>query len=187
MKNAEHDTALLLAAAVFAARKHSTQRRKDADATPYINHPLALADVLANVGRVTDTDVLCAALLHDTLEDTDTRAGELRAEFGPAIAGIVLEVSDDKSLAKQARKDLQVEHASQLSEQAKLVKLADKICNLRDIAASPPEGWSQERKREYFAWSKRVVDGMRGTNAALEQTFDEAYRCGLHEFDGNGS
>ena len=138
MRNPRSDLARLLGAAAFAARKHSTQRRKDAEASPYINHPLALADVLANEGGVLDIEVLCAALLHDTIEDTDTSADELRAGFGAAIADIVLEVSDDKALPKQARKDLQVEHAATISPQAKLVKLADKICNLRDLVASPP-------------------------------------------------
>lgn len=185
MRNDKIGLGRLCAAAAFAARKHSTQRRKDADATPYINHPLTLADVLANVGGVTDIEVLCAALLHDTVEDTDTSADELRAEFGPVIAGIVLEVSDDKSLPKQTRKDLQVEHASHISVNAKLVKLADKICNVRDVSSSPPADWPRERRREYFEWSKRVVDGMRGSNAALEQAFDAAYRCGLDSLGVN--
>lgn len=179
MKNERNNLGLMLAAAAFAARKHSSQRRKDAEASPYINHPLALADVLANVGGVTDIEVLCAALLHDTIEDTETNADELRAEFGAAIERIVLEVTDDKSLPKQARKDLQIEHAPHISAKAKLVKLADKICNLRDIAVSPPAGWSRERKLEYFEWSKRVVNGLRGMNPALEEEFDRVYRRGV--------
>ena len=179
MRNPRSDLARLLAAAAFAARKHSTQRRKDAEASPYINHPLALADVLANEGGVLDIEVLCAALLHDTIEDTDTSADELRAGFGAAIADIVLEVSDDKALPKQARKDLQVEHAATISPQAKLVKLADKICNLRDLVASPPAGWSRQRKIEYFEWAKQVVAGLRGSNRVLEDAFDEICRCGI--------
>lgn len=181
-----HEDAIhqLLRAAEFAARKHSDQRRKDAQASPYINHPLALADVLANEAGVTDVEVLCAALLHDTLEDTETSAEELRATFGAKIAEIVLEVTDDKSLPKQARKDLQVAHAAQLSSRAKLVKLADKICNLRDLIQAPPAAWPVERKRDYFEWAKRVVDGMRGSNAALEQIFDEVYRRGRESVAG---
>ena len=179
MRNPRSDLARLLGAAAFAARKHSSQRRKDAEASPYINHPLALADVLANEGGVLDIEVLCAALLHDTIEDTDTSADELRAGFGAAIADIVLEVSDDKALPKQARKDLQVEHAATISPQAKLVKLADKICNLRDLVASPPAGWSRQRKIEYFEWAKQVVAGLRGSNRVLEDAFDEICRCGI--------
>ena len=167
--------ARIVQAARFAAEKHKDQRRKDADASPYINHPLALASVLALEGGVDDTDVICAALLHDTIEDTQTTAAELAAIFGDKVTGIVLEVSDDKSLAKALRKEAQVRDAPHLSPEAKLVKLADKICNLRDILNSPPADWSPERKREYFDWAARVVAGLRGTHAGLERIFDETY------------
>jgi guanosine-3',5'-bis(diphosphate) 3'-pyrophosphohydrolase len=162
----------ILRAAAFAAHKHSGQRRKDAASSPYINHPLALADVLANEGGVADVDVLCAALLHDTIEDTKTSVAELQCEFGDRIAGIVFEVTDDKRLDKEVRKRLQVEHAAHASREARLVKLADKICNLRDLLRAPPADWSAQRKREYFAWAGAVVDGLRGTHARLETTFD---------------
>lgn len=166
----------ILAAAAFAAHKHRDQRRKDESASPYINHPIALANVLANEAGVDDERVLIAAILHDTIEDTDTTEQELLREFGQEIAGIVLEVSDDKTLSKSERKRLQVEHASSISRRAKLVKLADKICNLRDVVGSPPSGWSLARKQEYFDWAKEVVDGLRGTHPALEHIFDEAYK-----------
>jgi guanosine-3',5'-bis(diphosphate) 3'-pyrophosphohydrolase len=157
----------------FAAEKHKTQRRKDADSSPYINHPIALANVLANEGGIMDHNVLCAAVLHDTIEDTQTNAEELRGLFGDKITSIVLEVTDDKSIKDKAvRKQLQVEHAPHASHEAKLVKLADKICNLRDILASPPANWDSERKLEYFKWAERVVAGVRGTNAYLEKIFD---------------
>ena len=167
---------LILKATQFAADKHRNQRRKDAEASPYINHPIALANVLANEGGVTDLVVLCAALLHDTIEDTNTTAEELKAIFGEAITGVVLEVTDDKNLDKPVRKQLQIEHARHASPQAKLVKLADKICNLRDIAATPPADWSPERKAEYFDWAKAVIDGVRGVHPQLEAVFDGAYR-----------
>jgi len=167
--------ALLLEALAFAAHKHRDQRRKDAEASPYINHPIALADVLVNEGGVSDVEVLCAALLHDTVEDTDTTPQELEAVFGSRIARIVAEVTDDKALAKAERKRLQVEHAAGLSSEAKLVKLADKICNLRDVAERPPASWDLARRREYFDWAKRVVDGLRGAHPRLEAAFDAAY------------
>jgi GTP diphosphokinase / guanosine-3',5'-bis(diphosphate) 3'-diphosphatase len=170
------ELALLLKALVFAAHKHRDQRRKDADASPYINHPIALADALVNEGGVTDTEVLCAALLHDTVEDTDTTPEELAAAFGARIAGIVAEVTDDPKLSKQDRKRLQIEHAPHLSRGAKLVKLADKLCNLRDVDARPPFKWDVARRREYFDWARQVVDGLRGTHPALEKAFDDAYR-----------
>ena len=171
-----NDTTLILRVASFAAQKHRNQRRNDSDATPYINHPLALASVLAEEGGIVDSTVICAALLHDTIEDTDTTANELSSEFGEAISSIVSEVTDDKNLPKLQRKHLQIEHAAQLSDHAKLVKLADKICNLRDMASSPPTDWSIERRREYFDWAKQVVDQLRGTHSGLEKMFSEAYR-----------
>ncbi|MGF6937116.1 guanosine-3',5'-bis(diphosphate) 3'-pyrophosphohydrolase [Paraburkholderia sp. UCT70] len=167
----------LIRATAFAADKHRNQRRKDADASPYINHPVALADVLANEGNVDDETVLIAAILHDTVEDTDTSMEELLVQFGQQVADIVAEVTDDKTLPKAERKRLQVEHAPHISRGAKLVKLADKICNLRDIAACPPANWSVERKREYFAWAKAVVDGLRGVHPVLEAVFEKAYEA----------
>jgi guanosine-3',5'-bis(diphosphate) 3'-pyrophosphohydrolase len=175
-KRPEKDLALLFRALAFAAHKHRDQRRKDAEASPYINHPIALAEVLAGEGGVADAEVLAAALLHDTIEDTATTAAELRAEFGARIAAMVEEVTDDQSLPKADRKRLQIEHAAALSPGAKLVKLADKICNLRDVAERPPAKWDLQRRQEYFEWAKRVIDGLRGASPKLEAAFDAAYR-----------
>lgn len=163
---------LLLQAISFAAEKHRHQRRKDADASPYINHPITVANVLKQEGGIADVVVLCAALLHDTIEDTQTTQDELEREFGTAVAGVVMEVSDDKSLPKADRKRLQAEHAPALSHQAKLVKLGDKICNLRDILAHPPADWSDKRKLEYFTWVGQVAEGLRGANRPLEKVLD---------------
>ncbi len=180
MKSApDMDLSVLLKALSFAAHKHRDQRRKDAEASPYINHPIALAQVLTGEGGVTDIEVLAAALLHDTIEDTATTREELECEFGGRIAAIVAEVTDDTGLPKADRKRLQIEHAAQLSDAARLVKLADKICNLRDVAGRPPAKWDLQRRREYFEWAKQVIDGLRGTPGqsmrALETAFDAAY------------
>jgi guanosine-3',5'-bis(diphosphate) 3'-pyrophosphohydrolase len=169
------DVLRLIRAIDFAAAKHRNQRRKDEEASPYINHPIALTQVLKVEAEVSDIDVLCAALLHDTIEDTETTPEELRREFGPRVAGIVAEVSDDTSLPKTERKRLQVEHAPHLTREAKLVKLADKICNLRDMLDAPPAKWDLARRKEYFDWAKEVVDNLRGTHPRLETLFDEAY------------
>jgi len=169
------DLELILHALEFAARKHRDQRRKDVHASPYINHPIALANALVNEGGVRDPEIICAALLHDTVEDTETTSQELAREFGREIRDIVLEVTDDTNLPKAERKRLQIEHAAHASYKAKLVKLADKICNLRDISASPPEAWSRERQQEYFDWAKQVIDQVRGTDPRLEAAFDRAY------------
>jgi guanosine-3',5'-bis(diphosphate) 3'-pyrophosphohydrolase len=166
----------VLKALVFAAHKHRDQRRKDARASPYINHPIALADVLRNEGGIADPTVICAALLHDTIEDTQTTSEELERAFGKRVRDIVLEVTDDKRLPKKERKRLQIEHAPHLSRPAKLVKLADKICNLRDVAENPPADWDLARRQEYFDWAREVVQGLRGVHRLLERAFDEAYR-----------
>jgi GTP diphosphokinase / guanosine-3',5'-bis(diphosphate) 3'-diphosphatase len=163
---------IILAASAFAAHKHREQKRKGAEATPYINHPIAVANVLANEAGISDITTLAAALLHDTIEDTDTTAQEIDAAFGQQVATVVVEVTDDKSLPKHERKRLQIEHSGTISDRAKLVKLADKICNLRDISRSPPADWSLERKREYFVWAKQVVRQMRGQSARLDQLVD---------------
>lgn len=166
----------IIRAAHFAAQKHRNQRRKDVNSTPYINHPLAVAHVLWREGRVRDPRILAAALLHDTIEDTRTTRAELRKAYGATVAKIVAEVTDNKRLHKFTRKRLQIEHAPHLSPAAKLVKLADKICNLRDVVASPPAKWPLSRRRDYFDWAKQVVDGLRGSNARLEAAFDRVYR-----------
>ncbi|MGH8713781.1 MAG: HD domain-containing protein [Casimicrobiaceae bacterium] len=171
-------TGLLLKAVAFAAEKHRYQRRKDADASPYINHPIELASLLMEQG-ITDIVVLCAALLHDTIEDTNTTVDELQREFGDATTDVVREVTDDTALDKADRKRLQIEHARSLSHRARLVKLADKICNLRDIVASPPANWPRQRKEDYFAWAKDVIDGLRGAHRGLEALFDAVYTEGL--------
>ena len=174
--------ALLLDAVAFAAEKHRHQRRKDAEASPYINHPIALANLLKREG-VDDVLVLCAALLHDTIEDTQTTPDELRARFGETITSVVLEVTDDKDLDKAERKELQVLHAHALSDRAKLVKLADKICNVDDIVAAPPANWTLARKRDYLRWAKDVVDRLRGTHAGLEAIFDDVYAKATRALD----
>ncbi len=166
---------LVLRALAFAARKHRQQRRKDQEASPYINHPIDLANILANEAGVFDPVVLTAAVLHDTVEDTETTLEEISAEFGEEISAVVAEVTDDRSLSRDERKRQQVEHAPSRSFRAQQLKLADKIANLRDIARSPPETWTLERKRDYFEWAKAVVAGLRGRHATLEALFDEAY------------
>lgn len=174
-KNSAPEVGQIIKALAFAAQKHRDQRRKDRNSSPYINHPIALANVLVNEAGITDPVTISAALLHDTIEDTETTADELREAFGPEVLSVVLEVTDDKSLTKADRKRSQVEHAAGKSDRAKLVKLADKICNLRDITLSPPADWSDQRKREYFDWAKAVVDQIRGAHAGLEDLFDTAY------------
>jgi guanosine-3',5'-bis(diphosphate) 3'-pyrophosphohydrolase len=167
-------TAALLTALRFAADRHRDQRRKDPAASPYLNHPIAVAEHLARVGGIVDPITLIAAVLHDTVEDTATTPEELERGFGVAVRRTVAEVSDDKALSKLERKRLQVEHAPHLSERAKLIKLADLTCNVGDIGEDPPNGWSLERRRDYLDWAERVIEGCRRVNAPLERAFDGA-------------
>jgi GTP diphosphokinase / guanosine-3',5'-bis(diphosphate) 3'-diphosphatase len=170
-----NDLLLVLHAADFAAHKHRQQRRKGAAALPYINHPIAVARLLAEIGGVTDAAVLAAGLLHDTIEDTETTVQELERAFGAEVAGLVLEMSDDRSQSKSERRAAQIARAPLLSERARLITLADKTCNVHDIAHDPPPNWSLERRRDYFEWTRRVVDAIRGTHAALERRYDAEY------------
>jgi len=165
----------LIKAIDFAAGKHRDQRRKDVDATPYINHPIELASLLMEHAGTSDLSVIIAAILHDTLEDTETTADEIEAHFGAEIRAIVMEVTDDKSLHWQQRRQRQIDGAAFSSYQARLVKLADKICNLRDMSDRPPATWSLQRRREYYEWAAQVVNELRGTHAGLEALFDEVY------------
>ncbi|HMD88134.1 MAG TPA: HD domain-containing protein [Anaerolineaceae bacterium] len=176
MEYDEESISLLLKSLRFSADKHRDQRRKDEQATPYINHPIEVADTLWRIGQVRDIPTLAAAVLHDTIEDTSATPDELRSLFGNEVLGLVLEVSDDKGLPKQARKQLQIEHAPFISDAAKQIKLADKICNVYDISHSPPMGWSQQRLKEYLDWSEKVVSGLRGANLALEACYDQVLR-----------
>jgi GTP diphosphokinase / guanosine-3',5'-bis(diphosphate) 3'-diphosphatase len=168
-----NNSLVLLKALKFSAEKHRHQRRKDREASPYINHPIEVAELLLRVGQVEDPDIVAAAILHDTIEDTDTKPEEIEALFGGKVLSLVEEVTDDKSLPKEVRKQLQVETAPYKSEGAKQIKMADKISNLRDIVHSPPAKWSDERKLDYVNWSERVVAGLRGVNHALDELCDQ--------------
>lgn len=172
---ATNDAVILVArAADFAARAHVGQRRKGHAQEPYINHLAEVAALLAEATHGHDAVLIAAGWLHDTLEDTDTEREELESLFGPGVAAIVAEVTDDKSLLKADRKRLQVETAPNKSAQARMLKVADKTSNLRAIAQSPPSGWDFARREDYVRWAEAVVDGCRGLNSTLETTFDEA-------------
>lgn len=173
--------ARFLTALEFAAHKHRAQQRKSCEKIPYINHPITVARILAESGGVQEDDVLIAAVLHDTIEDTDTTADEVTALFGPAVGSLVLEVTDDKSLPKARRKELQIEHGPSLSPGAALIKLADKIANVSDLCRSPPEDWQQERLVEYVLWSEAVVKNLKVENVPLLARFHEAVACGKQQ------
>jgi guanosine-3',5'-bis(diphosphate) 3'-pyrophosphohydrolase len=167
----ETDLSTLFRALRFAADHHRDDRRKGAGASPYINHPIEVASVLVEAG-VDDPEVLAAALLHDTVEDTWATPEEIEAEFGPRVRALVEAVTDDKSLRSGERKRLQVVHAADLEPDAKLIKIADKTANVHDVGHDPPARWTLERRRDYLEWTERVVEGCRGVNETLERRYD---------------
>jgi len=166
---------VLFSALKFAAEKHVTQRRKGSDLIPYINHPIKVANILVNVGGETSIELLSAALLHDVLEDTCTTEKELREIFGDKIADLVIEVTDDMTLTYDDRKRYQIKKAPALSPDAKKIKIADKISNIQDIVTLPMT-WSTRRKRQYFEWSEKVIEGCRDINTKLDRAFDKTLK-----------
>lgn len=184
-----NDLATTLRAAVFAARVHATHRRKGAAQEPYVNHVLEVAEILAAHGA--PPAAVVAALLHDTVEDSDEdpepcTLAHVEAAFGAEVAAVVAEVSDDKTLPKEVRKGLQIRHAPKASDAAKQLRLADKISNLRAIAASPPKGWDHARRLEYVGWAGRVAAGLRGVNPALDALFEQTYRDAVQRLAAEG-
>ena len=175
------DNHRLLKALSFAADKHRFQRRKDVEKTPYINHPIAVALTLVELGHEENTDLLVAALLHDTIEDTKTSPEEIETEFGHRVLSIVLEVTDDKNLPKEERKHLQIIQAEKKSPLAKKLKLADKICNVTDILHNPPGTWSIERRLAYLGWVERVMAGLIGSNPSMEKHLQELIQIGREQ------
>jgi (p)ppGpp synthase/HD superfamily hydrolase len=165
----------IFAAAKFAAEKHAAQKRKGEAAEPYVNHLIEVAQLIASSSEQLDANLVMAGLLHDTIEDTGTTAEELEQVFGADVSSLVVELTDDKSLPKDVRKELQVEHAPHKSPRAQVIKLADKISNLRSLLTSPPANWSTERKRDYFAWAQSVVNALSAPNPILKAEFERTF------------
>lgn len=176
----------VLNAVSFAAQKHRGQVRKNIEKTPYISHPLRVSHILLSEGEVFHKDILVASLLHDCVEDTETTFEEIQESFGVHVRFLVEQVTDDKSLPKEERKRLQIEHASFISPEAKLIKLADKLANLRDLEGHPPENWPEERVQGYYHWAFQVVEGLRGVNDEMESQLDHIFHAhGVVEKDGD--
>ncbi len=172
----------LLKAIEFASTKHRDQRRKDAAKAPYINHCIRVAAIAETIGLITDPEQLMAAVLHDTIEDTDTTELEISSLFGERVLNLVKEMSDDKSLDKQRRKELQVEHAPHVSEDVAPLKLADKIANCEDMLVSAPQGWAQERVLTYYEWSDAVIQRLPRVNEALYQHATQVIERGYKQY-----
>jgi (p)ppGpp synthase/HD superfamily hydrolase len=164
----------VLRAADAAARWHVHQRRKGAAQEPYVTHLIEVAMLVAEATAGADPNLIVAALLHDTIEDQGVTREEIAAQFSDDVAALVIEVTDDKKLPKDERKRLQIKHAPKLTARAKILKLADKISNVRSMTTSPPADWPMQRRADYVTWTTQVVQGLRGTSGHLEQQFDRA-------------
>jgi guanosine-3',5'-bis(diphosphate) 3'-pyrophosphohydrolase len=174
---------LILKAADFAAYKHRNQKRKDEEKTPYINHPIAVAKIISEIGNIEDPEILAAALLHDTIEDTKTTPEELIDNFGERVCHLVQEVTDEKSLPKLERKQRQIDHAKEISKDAALIKLGDKISNVTDITYTPPTHWDNERRLEYLEWAEEVINNCPKVNEALENYFAKTIKTGRESIE----
>lgn len=161
----------------FAALRHRGQRRKGRDGAPYVNHLIEVAHILTSHG-FEGTEILCAAVLHDVIEDAGASPDELRARFGSRVTALVLEVTDDKALPFWERKIAQIRNAARLSQDAQQIRVADKISNLRGVLTSPPEAWSLERKLGYYAWADQVVQHCGRASPALVLTFRAVHEAG---------
>ncbi|EFO18322.1 hypothetical protein LOAG_10172 [Loa loa] len=164
---------LIIEAVDLAARRHRQQRRKDAAQTPYVNHPIGVAYILTSEGQITDTTTIIAAILHDIVEHTKTTDEEIRKMFGDEIADIVKECTMVRSMKREARMKSELEKASKLSHKAKLVQLADKLNNIRDIERGTPLGWTKQHVTEYIIFAKDLLSKIRGIHGPLESALDD--------------
>lgn len=175
------DKEAIYKAVEYGAECHKQQKRKDRLKTPYIIHPIGVANYIIEIGKCYDRDVIIAALLHDVVEDTEATLEDVEKNFGKAVMEYVSEVTDDKSLPKEERKLLQLVNAPHKSEGAAHIKLADKIYNTRDLLFEPIPDWSPERVKEYFSWSKSVVERLPDVNPPLKELFmsiNESFNTG---------
>jgi len=164
------------AALLFAARQHGVATKKGQPEIPFFHHCLEVAHTLIRIAKIRDATTLIAALLHDTIEHADTDPQAIRERFGEDVLAIVQEVSDDKHQPTEIRRKRQLAQIPQLSHPARLIRLADKFCNLLDRVQHPPPQWSAADLQTYCKWSRSAVAALRGSNSALEQAYEQRYR-----------
>ncbi len=172
---------LVFSALTFSATMHRHQRRKGLNSIPYINHPIGVADLIVRVAGVEDVRVIQAALLHDVVEDTSATVDDIQKKFGDEVATIVDELTDDITLNSSKRKEIQLKNASRISDKARLIRIADKICNIEDLMKYPMP-WTKKRKNSYVQWARNVVEQCKGINDKLEKLFYETADKALAQF-----
>ena len=167
---------LISEAAELAARRHNGMARKGRGNEPYINHLAEVANLLAAVTEGADPELVAAGWLHDTIEDTETTREELAERFSERVADLVVECTDDMSLPKPVRRERQIADAPHKSPDAKLIKIADKISNIRARILPNPSDAERDDLIDYVTWAEKVVAGCRGGNAILDRTFDDTVK-----------
>ncbi len=153
-------------AVLYCMRKHQNQVR--VDGSPYIAHPLRVSEILRSIGGIRDMDVIIAALLHDLIEDTDCEWASLAYRYGSHVADLVAQLSGDMRLPKKERREEIIARISNASADAKAIRLADKLDNLRDM-----EGFSDSRKQDYIRESRKILAACKGANSALETALEQ--------------
>jgi guanosine-3',5'-bis(diphosphate) 3'-pyrophosphohydrolase len=168
---------LVSEAAELAAHRHAGMARKGRGNEPYFNHLAEVANLLAFATDGADAELVATGWLHDTIEDADITREELAKKFGERVAALVVEVTDNMSLPKDQRRQKQIEDAPHKSPAAKLIKIADKISNIRARIVREPSKEERDDLADYVAWAEKVVAGCRGINAALDAKFDETIKA----------
>ncbi|MFZ9848658.1 MAG: HD domain-containing protein [Flavobacteriales bacterium] len=169
---------LLFKALNYSAEQHKAQRRKGMESVPYINHPIKVTNIITQFIPDASDDLICAAILHDVVEDTDATIDDIKNKFGDAIASIVQEVTDDKSISKAESRRKQIENAPKLSYNAKIIRVCDKISNVRDICGENIPDWDYKTKIEYLNWAEQVVYALDKFHEELQFAFKDEVRWG---------
>jgi guanosine-3',5'-bis(diphosphate) 3'-pyrophosphohydrolase len=165
----EKDAEVVLDAVAFSAEKHKLQVKSNAKKTPYIIHPLEVADHVARIGGVYDKDVLIAALLHDVLDDTATTEKEISNLYGNNVASYVVEMTTTKGISLKEQKKEQIRSAFHQTPSVAIIKLSDKLSNLETLAKNPPSNWSRDRIDQYFQWAQSVIENLPESNLPLKK------------------
>jgi (p)ppGpp synthase/HD superfamily hydrolase len=165
----------LFEALEYASKLHKDQRRKGNGGSPYVNHLIEVASLLSRVAEVTDHEVIIAAILHDVLEDTEAREGDIFDRFGGTVLAYVKHVTDDKLLSLEKRRIAQLKSIENSSSQIQLIKLADHCSNI----ASLPPSWDRARLESYISWSHSIAVHCYSASEELAKVYKKRYDSAL--------
>ncbi len=165
----EEDAGVVFDALIFGAEKHKAQVRSNLKKTPYIIHPIEVADFVMRIGKVYDKNVLSAALLHDVMDETGTTYEEIENRYGKIVSQYVQEMTVKKELTLKEQKKYQIIQAFHQTPSVAVIKLSDKLSNLKTLAQTPPASWSRDRIDQYFQWAQSVIENLPEANSFLKQ------------------